>query len=139
LKVSFQRKVLFSHNLKKLQPPHRTTIPTTTNNIHHMPNTKKTYRYQEQRNRIPLEQLQLIEKSLARIRERARQIAIERQGNLQNSTPAAGDPRGPNIASGNLVKSAGVSAGTCTEPVGQQDPTTRASDLQDTGTVADRV
>jgi hypothetical protein len=32
-----------------------------------------------------------------------------------------------------------MSAGTGTETVGQQDPTTRASSLRDTGTVADRV
>jgi hypothetical protein len=104
-----------------------------------MPNTKKTYHYQEQRSRIPPEQLQFIDKSLARIREWAWRIAIEQQGNLQNTTTAAGDPRDPNIGSGNPAESTGTSVSTGTETVDQPDPTTSASGLKATGTATDGI
>jgi hypothetical protein len=98
-----------------------------------MPNTKNTYRYQEQQNRLPLEQLWFIDKSLAR------QIAIERQGNLHNATTAAGDPRDPNIGNGNPAEPTRMTVSTGTEMVDQPDPTTSASGLQATGTMTDSV
>jgi hypothetical protein len=62
-----------------------------------MPNTKKTYRYEEQRNRRTAEQLRILDESFEHIRQRAQQCAIEQLGNLPGTATEAGDPRDPKI------------------------------------------
>jgi hypothetical protein len=66
-----------------------------------MPNTRKTYHYQEQQNRLTVEQLRILDESFLFIRELAQQRAIEPLGNLPDTAARAGHRRDPNIKTGN--------------------------------------
>ena len=87
-----------------------------------MPKIRQTHRHQQLRNSFTPEQLRVVDKELARIRQ-ARQIALEQGGDPQSASVGTVGERDPNVGTGDQQPIG-------TETVDDQDPSTRANSLQ---------